>query len=218
MPGICTRPASIQRSFQSSSDRNDPRGADGLSRIACHARSLTLTSDVPDEPASAFCGPAMQMSIPHSDVSSGWAPIEATASTTQSAPCARTILQISAAGFTLPLSDSPCTNATSSIEGSRSRAAATSAGSTASRESTSITVSSAPSLRSSFANQTPYVPELRQSVRVPGRTTPSSTASSASAASACTITTSSSVRRMRAASSSIAANSAGVGGRWSSSG
>ena len=123
--------------------------------MTCQARSLTLTSEVPDDPASAFCGPAMHRSIPHIDVSSGCAPMDATASTMQSAPCARTILQISAAGFTLPLSDSPCTRATSSIDGSRSSAAATAAGSMASRESTSISVTSAPSLRSSAANQTP---------------------------------------------------------------
>ncbi len=123
--------------------------------MACHARSLTLTSDVPDDPASAFCGPAMQTSIPHFETSSGCAPIDATASTRQSAPCARTTRQISPAGFTLPLSDSACTNTTSAIAGSRSSASATDAASTASREPTSIVETSAPSLRSSFANQAP---------------------------------------------------------------
>ncbi len=114
-----------------------------------------LTSEVPDEPASAFCGPPMQTSMPQRETSSGCAPIDATASTTQSAPCARTIRQISSAGLTLPLSDSACTNATSSIDGSRSSASATEAGAIASRESTAIVVTSAPSAASSRANHAP---------------------------------------------------------------
>ncbi|MGX1121409.1 hypothetical protein RKD37_006772 [Streptomyces ambofaciens] len=74
------RPPSIQRSFQSRSDRYDRRGAFGFAAIRAQARSLTDTAETPAGPPIAFCAPITHRSTPHASGSTGSAPTEATAS------------------------------------------------------------------------------------------------------------------------------------------
>ncbi len=74
------RPPSIQRSFQSRSERYERRGAAGLAANRSQARALTDTADTPAGPPIAFCAPMMHMSTPHASGSTGSAPIDATAS------------------------------------------------------------------------------------------------------------------------------------------
>ncbi len=72
---------SIHCSFQSSIERNEPRGALGFSRMRSQASSLTLISDMPGGPAMHFWAPATQMSSCHSSGNSGMPPSDETQST-----------------------------------------------------------------------------------------------------------------------------------------
>ena len=84
--GNATRPPSIHLCFQSSSERNEPRGALGLSSIACQARSLTAISDIPGGPARHFCGPATARSTCQSSTRTSVPPSADTTSASISAP------------------------------------------------------------------------------------------------------------------------------------
>ena len=96
------RSVSIQRSFQSSSEVKEPRGASGLARIASHARSETVMSDIPGGPARHFCGPATATSTCQSSILTSVPPKAETTSATSSAPCSWTIAPISPSGFSMP--------------------------------------------------------------------------------------------------------------------
>ena len=128
--GNDVRPPSIQVSFQSSSERNEPRGAAGFARMRFQASSLTATSDMPGGPARHFCGPATQMSRPQSSGRSVSQPSDDTTSAITSAPWRCAIGPISETGLIVPDGVSECTTASTSASGCAANARSTISGST----------------------------------------------------------------------------------------
>ncbi len=203
--GSAARPPSIQRSFQSRSERYERRGACGFAAIRAQARSLTATAETPAGPAIAFCPPITHRSTPHSSVSSGSAATEATASSISSAPCSRTTAPISATGLVLPVAASACTRLTKSISGCSRSASATCSGRTAPLNGAVTVTTSAPQERSQPPNVSPYGPVTTFSAVEPGRTAERMHASSGSSASPCMAMTSARVRSREAILSSMRA-------------
>ena len=185
---------STQRSFQSSSDRNDPRGAFGFRSIASHAAGETEISDMPGGPARHFCGPTTQTSMPHSSTSTSSQPSAETASTSSSAPASFTAGAISPTGLWMPEGVSDWTTATSSTSGLSASAWRTSEASTASSYGTRTSTTSAPYSRSQSPNQDAYTPDTRFSAFMPGRVSARAAASRPRTASPCISTMSSELR------------------------
>lgn len=106
-------------------------------------------------PPIAFCAPITQRSTPQASGSSGSAPTEATASSMNSAPCARTTSPISATGLVFPVAASAWTSETKSISGCAASASATWAAVTAVWNGTSRSTTSAPQSRSQLPKVCP---------------------------------------------------------------
>jgi hypothetical protein len=121
VPGKAPRPRSSQLSLRSSSDSSDG-AVRGAAASTDQARALTATADTPAGPASAFCGPMATISSPSSSTGRAWAPKEATASTTSSAPRALASAAMAVSGLRAPLAASPWTTARTSTAGAASRA------------------------------------------------------------------------------------------------
>src|SRR6266849_7864669 len=125
--GNCPRPCHCSR--QSSSDRNEARGATGLPSMAAHACSLTATSDIPGGPPRHFCGPATQTSSCQESASKGMPPSDETQSTSVSTPRDRAIGPIREQSLKVPDGGSEWTTHSSSVSGCSSRYRSTASGS-----------------------------------------------------------------------------------------
>ncbi len=206
------RSASIQRSFQSRRERYERLGAAGFSAKRAQARSETDTAETPAGPPIAFWAPITHRSTPHASGSSASAPTDATASSMNSAPWARTASPISATGFVLPVAASAWTRETKSISGCSARARATWSAVTAVSNGTARSTTFAPQSRSQLPKVVPYGPVTTFSAVEPGRAPERMHPSSGSSASPWVITTSSRVPSRSATPCSICAKRSAVSG------
>src|SRR5215470_8132162 len=127
--GKCAFPCHCSR--QSSSERNEARGAAGLLSMAFQAFSLTDMSDIPGGPPRHFCGPATQTSSCQESASKAMPPTDDTQSTSVSTPCRRAMGPISEQSLKVPDGVSECTTVSSSVSGCSVRYSSTACGSTA---------------------------------------------------------------------------------------
>ena len=125
------RPCPCHVSRQSSSDRNDPRGAAVLASMTSHASGLIAMSDMATGPPRHFWGPATSRSSCHASAWSSTPPRDETQSTSVTTPRSRQMGPMRSMGLRVPEGVSEWTTEHTRISGCPSRYAATAAGSMA---------------------------------------------------------------------------------------